>query len=112
MMDENGENKRHELKCWPNYFERILDGTKTFEVRRDDRGFKTGDSLWLREWEPGGRGFTGRSVWKRVTFIYHADHNDLGLNMLSDGVCVMALAPLHSWIGHAHDAFVAAEIGS
>jgi hypothetical protein len=43
---------RHELKCWPPYFERLLDGSKTFEVRKDDRGYQTGDWLVLREWDP------------------------------------------------------------
>jgi hypothetical protein len=98
--------KQHELKCWPRYFERILDGTKTFEVRRDDRGFKSGDVLWLREWEPGGRGFTGRNIRKRVMFVYHWAEDDLGLMMLKNGTCVMALGAEYTSIGHAHDAYV------
>lgn len=99
-------DRQHELKCWPHYFERLLDGTKTFEVRHNDRGFRGGDVLWLREWEPGGRGFTGRCLRKRVTFIYGAD-DDLGFHFLhSDDVVVMALAPEMSYIGHAHPAFV------
>lgn len=97
---------QHELKCWDRYFERILDGTKTFEIRRDDRGFKAGDVLWLREVTPGVAGFTGRSVRKRVVFVYHWAEDDLALRMLSEDTCVMALAPEHSYIGHAHPAFV------
>ena len=33
-----GENmsKTHELKIYPKYFEAILDGKKTFEIRKDD----------------------------------------------------------------------------
>ena len=45
----------HELKIWPEFFEPVASGVKTFEVRRDDRGFAVGDRLRLREWEPGGR---------------------------------------------------------
>lgn len=40
----------HHLKIWPEFFAKLVDGTKTFEVRRNDRGFKMGDVLWLEEW--------------------------------------------------------------
>ena len=42
----------HDLKTWPEYFEPILTGRKTFEIRHDDRDFKTGHVLHLREWLP------------------------------------------------------------
>ena len=32
----------HELKTLPKYFDAIVVGEKTFEVRRDDRGFQKG----------------------------------------------------------------------
>ena len=28
----------HNLKTWPPFFEAVLEGRKTFELRRDDRG--------------------------------------------------------------------------
>lgn len=42
----------HELKTHPAPFSRTIDGLKMFEIRKDDRGFKTGDALMLREWAP------------------------------------------------------------
>lgn len=39
----------HEVKCDPHMFARLLDGSKTFEVRKDDRGYQTGDELVIRE---------------------------------------------------------------
>lgn len=42
----------HELKTWPRFFEAVKTGRKTFEVRRDDRGFMPEDTLKLREWIP------------------------------------------------------------
>lgn len=84
----------HELKTVPPYFARVLDGTKTFEVRRDDRGFQVGDTLWLREWT--GIEFTGRSIHKRVVYMFRWDEDDLGALMLADGTVVMGLGAEHS----------------
>jgi Domain of unknown function (DUF3850) len=45
-------NRVHELKVWPPYFDQIAAGVKTFDVRRNDRGFQVGDVLILHEWNP------------------------------------------------------------
>lgn len=44
--------KIHELKCWQESFLPILQGKKLAEFRRNDRDFKKGDVLHLREWQP------------------------------------------------------------
>jgi len=64
--------KTHELKTWPDFFEAILDGQKNFEVRYDDRGFQTGDHVYLREYDPsnGGR-YTGRWITARIGYVLH-----------------------------------------
>ena len=72
----------HELKTWPDYYRHLVDGTKTFEYRRNDRGFKVGDTLDLREWEPTFDRYTGRSMRRIVSYIL-----DVG-----GGFVVMALA--------------------
>jgi ASC-1-like (ASCH) protein len=43
---------RHELKIWPQYYCRVKDGSKTFEIRANDRGFQSGDIVVLKEWDP------------------------------------------------------------
>lgn len=40
-------SQKHELKTWPVYFDAVARGEKTFEVRRDDRGFQKGDLVRL-----------------------------------------------------------------
>lgn len=44
--------KTHELKTHPLPFAAVKRGDKTFEFRKDDRGFAVGDRLVLREWNP------------------------------------------------------------
>ena len=43
---------KHELKIWPQYYARVADGSKTFEIRENDRGFQPGDTVILKEWNP------------------------------------------------------------
>lgn len=89
-----GARRIHELRvAGCPYFDRILDGTKTFEVRRDGRGFKEGDTLWLREWNGS---YTGRSIHKSITYIFGWGEEDLGLNMLAEGVVVLGLGAQRS----------------
>lgn len=59
----------HEKKTWPDYFQKILDGEKTYELRLADWDCKEGDILILREWDPKTKKFTGRFVEKKVTYV-------------------------------------------
>ena len=60
----------HTLKTWPVFFEAILDGSKSFEIRStDDRFFEIGDVLILQEWIPETSFYTGRLIMKKVTFV-------------------------------------------
>ena len=43
---------KHELKIWPQYYCRVANGSKTFEVRINDRGFQPGDTVVLHEFDP------------------------------------------------------------
>lgn len=59
---------QHMLKCYPKYFEAVKDGTKPFEYRYNDRDFKVGDELLLREYDLK-RGYTARCIVRKVTYI-------------------------------------------
>lgn len=67
-----GRVTEHELKVWPEYFEPMARGAKSFEVRFDDRGFKVGDVLRLREWTSGD-GYSGRELRRTVAYVLRCD---------------------------------------
>ena len=81
----------HDLKTWPDAFAAILDGRKPFEWRKNDRDFRVGDVLRLREWAPDAdgaapvSGYTGRVVERRVSYVL-ADRFGV-----PDGYCVMSI---------------------
>lgn len=78
-----GESGRiHYLKILPQYFSHVLDGTKTFEIRRNDRDFAVGDCVLLEEYDPlyqpddqaplakqMNHGYTGRHMLCRITYM-------------------------------------------
>lgn len=39
---------RHLLKIWRSYADPVVEGIKTFEIRRNDRNFKVGDYVRFR----------------------------------------------------------------
>lgn len=59
----------HALKTWPRYFEAIVKGDKTFEVRKADRDFKVGETLLLQEFEPADNKYTGEQIEMQITYI-------------------------------------------
>ncbi len=60
---------KHNLKVWPEYFEPLYWGEKTFEIRLNDRNYHPWDLLILDEWEPATQIFTGRTVTMEVTYL-------------------------------------------
>lgn len=56
----------HDLKIDPEFFEAVQLGSKTAELRRNDRDFKVGDWLILKEYF---NGYTGRQVAKKIAHI-------------------------------------------
>ncbi|HBL52464.1 MAG: hypothetical protein A3D24_01060 [Candidatus Blackburnbacteria bacterium RIFCSPHIGHO2_02_FULL_39_13] len=56
-------------KVWPEYFERLLGGSKTYELRLADFECNPGDVLVLEEWDPKTGDYTGRTLEKTVTYV-------------------------------------------
>lgn len=65
---EFGQDRVHELKIWPEFFEAQDDGRKPWEVRNNDRDYQVGDKLLLTEWSPE-TGYTGRCMVRVITYM-------------------------------------------
>lgn len=76
----------HPLKTWSEPFRAIINGTKRFEYRKNDRGFKVGDTLKLVEIDPKYKNMTGWCCYVDVTYITE------GCFGVPDGYCVMSLS--------------------
>jgi hypothetical protein len=57
----------HHLKTIQPYYDASENLTKTFEIRKDDRGYKVGDILHLKEWD--GNDYTWRTHYKQITYV-------------------------------------------
>ena len=80
---------KHELKTWSEYFQAVLNGSKTFEVRKNDRSFKVGDLLLLREWD--NIEYTGDTALFKITYILQG--GNFGIEA---GYCVLGIQK-HGW---------------
>lgn len=86
IKERNRIMKIHELKISPKYFEDVCFGIKSFEIRKDDRDYKVGDLITLREYENGQ--YTGREI-QKIPIRYILRHaNEYGL---MDGYCILGL---------------------
>ncbi|MBJ9709842.1 ASCH/PUA domain-containing protein [Burkholderia gladioli] len=77
---DGAQSWHHELKTDPDVFAAVLAGDKTHEIRYNDRGFKVGDTLRLRETRYSGESmkcqpddypleYTGREVTRVISHV-------------------------------------------
>lgn len=93
--------KLHQLKTWPDPFRAMWQGFKSFELRRNDRGFEPGDKLVLLEWRPTAATdgkvtdgeYTGRAIVADVGWLL-TGFSEWGL---ADGFCIMQLDALRRY---------------
>lgn len=77
----------HQLKLKSKYFEKVISGEKTFEIRVDDRHYQQGDYLALNEIDNNGI-YTGRSCAVCVDYVLRKAEG-----LLPEGVVCMAIKP-------------------
>lgn len=65
--------KIHELKILSEYFNPVLQHKKNFEIRFNDRNFRIGDYIKLKEYNPKTNTYSGRTISGKITYI--TDYN-------------------------------------
>ena len=66
--------KKTRIKDIAKTFRAHMGSTRCFEIRYNDRGYKVGDLLLLREWSLAN-GYSGREITLHITYIF----SDFGL---------------------------------
>lgn len=87
--------KTHELKCWPDFYPEIANGSKPFELRRNDRHYRVGDKLRICEWDDKKGVHTGREVTKTISYVLEGVGPGAipPLHGLLKGYCILGFAP-------------------
>ena len=83
------DSKRHELKILPEYFNAVICGEKTFEIRKNDRNFQRGDVVCLMEYDGLYNAFTGRQLLIEITYVLNGDEKTEKYG-LKKGFCVFS----------------------
>ncbi|KKN58977.1 hypothetical protein LCGC14_0546520 [marine sediment metagenome] len=73
----------HSLKTVNPFFSDIWNGIKKFDVRLNDRDFKVGDSLFLKEY--GLEGYRPRAIMCKIIYFFN------GYLMLKDGYVILGI---------------------
>lgn len=63
------ELRAHHIKCWPEAFEEIRARRKTAEFRLNDRDYRAGDTLLIREWDPDRKEYTHRELSRTISHV-------------------------------------------
>ena len=75
--------KHHYLKVHPEPFHALVSGRKTAEVRVNDRDYKCGDTVTLREYVPEEDSYTDNFVYTTITHIQEGYGLPVGIVVLS-----------------------------
>ena len=84
------ESMTHDLKIQSKYFDAVVDGTKRFETRKNDRMYQVGDRLRLTEiLKPNASG-EPRTTEVEVTYILYG-----GMYGVDPDYCIMSIRATH-----------------
>jgi hypothetical protein len=73
----------HEIRIASIYYDDVITGKKTFELRKNDRGYKVGQLLSMNEFTEGR--YTGRTVEAEITYMLE------GFTGLQEGYCILGI---------------------
>lgn len=76
-------HKQHEVRIAASCYEDIASGRKNFELRKNDSGYKVGDSLKMLEFKEGKQ--TGRTIEADIIYLLE-EHTGL-----TEGYCILSI---------------------
>lgn len=85
----NRGTQTHELKTWSKYYDAVLFGDKTFEVRKHNRDFQIGDFLLLLKWDKEKNIYAGNFTSFIITYILKG-----GQFGIEKDYCVLGIKPI------------------
>ena len=83
QLPSQQEKKVHDVKLGTTFFDDVKTGRKTFELRKNDRGYKKGDTIVMHEYKDGTT--TGRTIEKKIVYMLE------DFTGLEDGYCILGL---------------------
>lgn len=83
QLPSQQEKKVHDVKLGTTFFDDVKTGRKTFELRKNDRGYKEGDIIVMHEYKDGTT--TSRTIEKKIVYMLE------DFTGLEDGYCILGL---------------------
>lgn len=83
QLPSQQEKKVHDVKLGTTFFDDVKTGRKTFELRKNDREYKEGDTIVMHEYKDGTT--TGRTIEKKIVYMLE------DFTGLEDGYCILGL---------------------
>lgn len=83
QLPSQQEKKVHDVKLGTTFFDDVKTGRKTFELRKNDCGYKEGDTIVMHEYKDGTT--TGRTIEKKIVYMLE------DFTGLEDGYCILGL---------------------
>lgn len=83
QLPSQQEKKVHDVKLGTTFFDDVKTGRKTFELRKNDRGYKEGAIIVMHEYKDGTT--TGRTIEKKIVYMLE------DFTGLEDGYCILGL---------------------
>lgn len=93
QLPSQQEKKVHDVKLGTTFFDDVKTGRKTFELRKNDRGYKEGDTIVLHEYKDGTT--TGRTITKKIVYMLE------DFTGLEDGYCILGLGEVEEMLREA-----------
>lgn len=93
QLPSQQEKKVYDVKLGTTFFDDVKTGRKTFELRKNDRGYKEGDTIVLHEYKDGTT--TGRTITKKIVYMLE------DFTGLEDGYCILGLGEVEETLQEA-----------